>query len=91
VLGLLYRDGDLTARVIASRLGITERSVRRILKELESEGYIGRRRIGRRNTYRINLELALRRADQNGVTVGDLLKVLGSPAETQPMRAKPRS
>ncbi|MEJ2011781.1 MAG: winged helix-turn-helix domain-containing protein [Anaerolineales bacterium] len=91
MLGLLYREGDLTARVIAERLAITERSVRRILKDLETEGYIQHRRVGRKNAYRINLEQALRRADQSGVTVGALLKVIGSPAETQPMRTKPKS
>jgi predicted ArsR family transcriptional regulator len=88
---LLYREGDLTARVIAATLGITERSVRRILKDLEMEGYIDHRREGRRNSYRINLGQSLRRPDQNGVTVGELLKVLHPPGETKPSKTSTKS
>lgn len=90
MLALLYREGDLTARVIANELGVTERTVRRIMHDLTAEGYIEHRREGRRNTYRINLELSLRRADQHGVTVGELLKVLRSPGDTKPSEAKPK-
>jgi predicted ArsR family transcriptional regulator len=90
VLALLYREGDLTARVIANELGVTERTVPRIMHDLIAEGYIERRREGRRNTYRINLELSLRRADQHGVTVGELLKVLRSPGDTKPSKARPK-
>ena len=90
MLAQLYQEGKLTARVIADRLGITERSVRRILNDLESEGYIEHRREGRGNTYRIHLELSLRRADQHGVSVGELLKVLRSPGDTKPSKAKPK-
>jgi len=84
VLALLYREGDLTARVIAERLRITERSVRRILSDLETELYIEHRRAGRRNTYHIHLERALRRHDQRGVIVGDLLKVLAQAVRILP-------
>jgi DNA-binding transcriptional regulator PaaX len=62
-------------------LGITERSVRRILQELESEGYIERQRKGRVNSYRLNLDLPLRRMDQLGLSIGDLLNILDHSRE----------
>jgi predicted ArsR family transcriptional regulator len=83
VLALLDREGDQTARALAAALGITERSVRRILTDLETDGYIERQRVGRRNIYRINFDLSLRRSDQYGATVGELLKVLRLPGSAK--------
>jgi predicted ArsR family transcriptional regulator len=84
----LHREGDVTARVAAQRLGITERSVRRILRDLEREGYIEHQRKGRLNSYRLNLELPLRRMDQVGVSIGDLLKILGSSTKSKSVLAQ---
>ena len=42
VLALIGKHGPITAREIAAKLGITERSVMRIIKDLENEAYIQR-------------------------------------------------
>lgn len=76
VLTLIGQFGQITAREIAAELGITERSVMRIIKDLENEGYIERKRDGRVNIYQVNKEVPLRRHDKRGVMIGDLLKVL---------------
>lgn len=76
VLALIGQYGQITGREIASELGITERSVMRIIKDLENEGYIGRQRDGRVNIYRVNTEVPLRRRDKRYVMIGDLLQVL---------------
>ena len=39
ILGLLAKRKRITAREIAEETGITERSVRKIIAELESENY----------------------------------------------------
>jgi DNA-binding MarR family transcriptional regulator len=76
VLTLLDRDKRLTSRDMASALGITERSVIRIIKDLESAGYITKRKEGRENRYTVNADLPLRREDQREVSVNELLKLI---------------
>jgi len=78
VLALIAQHGEITAREIASQLGITERSVHRIITDLEAEGYVRKRRVGRVNRYTVNHDLPLRRSDQRDTAVGELLKVLVS-------------
>jgi len=76
VLTLLGREEQLTSREIALSLGITERSVVRIIKDLETDGYITKRREGRENRYVVNSELPLRREDQQEVQVRKLLQLI---------------
>jgi len=76
VLTLLDREEHLTSREIALALGITERSVIRIIKDLEIEGYITKRKEGRENRFTINKDLPLRRRDQREVRVRELLQLI---------------
>ena len=76
ILALIGQYGQITAREIANELSITERSVMRIIKDLETEGYISRQRDGRVNVYRVNTEVPLRRRDKRYVMIGDLLQIL---------------
>ena len=76
VLSLLSREENLTAREIAIASEITERSVIRIIKDLEEAGYINKRREGRQNRYTINQDLPLRRSDHQEVNVYELIQLL---------------
>jgi len=76
VLTLLNREEHLTSREIAAALDITERTVVRIIKDLEAEGYITKRKEGRENRYTINQDLPLRRNDQQEVYVRELLQLI---------------
>ena len=76
VLTFLNHEERLTSREIASALGITERSVIRIIKDLEAEGYIAKRKEGRENRYTVNTNLPLRRNDQREVSVYELLQLI---------------
>ncbi|MDX1417339.1 MAG: helix-turn-helix domain-containing protein [Candidatus Promineifilaceae bacterium] len=78
VLALIGQYGQITAREIAAELDITERSVMRIINDLESEGYIERQREGRVNVYQVNGQVPLRRKDIRDVMIGDLLNILES-------------
>ena len=60
VLALIHQNERITSREVASRLGITERSVGRILSDLEGEGYIIRTREGRSNRYSVIGQRSLR-------------------------------
>ena len=60
VLLCVWEDSEARVRDIATRVGITERAVQRILQELESEQYLVRERVGRRNRYRIRADRPFR-------------------------------
>ena len=85
-LVLLYVSGHLqcTTREMALAINITERTVHRVLDDLEAEGYIKRQRTGKGNLYQINPDLGLRHELTRDVVVGDLIKVLGSRRRRKP-------
>lgn len=76
VLICLSRDPDLRLRDLAEQVGITERAVQSILRDLELHGYVTRRRIGRRNRYDVHAEHPMRHPVEAGHTVGEILEVL---------------
>jgi DNA-binding IclR family transcriptional regulator len=65
-------------RAIASQLGITERTVLRILSDLAAEGYLQKYREARTNSYEVNHDQPLLGAQDKTIAVGELLKVLAS-------------
>lgn len=76
VLALVGQEAEITAREIAVRLNITERSVRRIIKDLEESDYLVINRVGRVNHYKVKKGRPLRRPEARDVVVGELLNVL---------------
>jgi len=77
VLCLIAQHPRITAREISSTIGITEKTIRRIITDLEADGYITKKREGRRTRYRVDPDLPLRGETQQDKAVGDLLEVLG--------------
>jgi DNA-binding MarR family transcriptional regulator len=78
-LALLCIAGDpgIRLRDLADRLGITERASHRIVSALVDSGYVTRERNGRRNSYEVRSDLAVRTLERD-VQLGDLLAVVGS-------------
>lgn len=76
VLAFVAEHGRITAREMALQLGITERSVLRIISDLEAEGYLTRIRDGRANRYLVDPNLPLRRRERQDIAVGEVLQVL---------------
>ncbi len=79
VLLCVARDAGMTAREIATTVGITERAVQRILADLETTGYLTRARDGRRNRYEIHPDAPMRHPAQGGRAVRELFALLTSP------------
>ena len=77
VLALLANQPRITAREIALDAGITERTVRMIIRDLEKDGYIEKVREGRGARYTVNPELPIRHRAQSEKAVGQFLEVLG--------------
>lgn len=76
VLILLAQDPALVLREVASRVGITERAVQRIIADLEEAEFLQRERVGRQNHYRIRTSQALRHPIEAHRTVGDLVGLI---------------
>ena len=77
VLCQVAKQPRITAREISITVGITEKATRRIIADLEVDGYVTKKREGRRLRYRINPDLPLRTDAQQDKAIGDLLEVLG--------------
>jgi DNA-binding IclR family transcriptional regulator len=76
VLLCLHRDPNARYRDIAQTVGITERAAQRIVADLVESGYVESERVGRRNHYRVNTNIAMRHPAQDGHEIGELLKLL---------------
>jgi DNA-binding IclR family transcriptional regulator len=73
VLVCLALDPESRLRDVATRVGITERAVQKIVDDLEDAGVVTRERSGRRNHYRLNVNVPLRHALEAHRSVGSLL------------------
>jgi DNA-binding MarR family transcriptional regulator len=80
VLVCIAHDPGIRVREISEAVGITERAAHRIVAELDSAGYITRKRNGRRTQYTIQAHLPLPDPLARGEKVGDLLAVLARGA-----------
>jgi len=78
VLIALSKDPTLRIRDLVEMIGITERSVRAIISDLEADGYIEIIKIGRRNQYRINEQTKFRHPAEAGKPISSLLKIFSS-------------
>ena len=76
VLLCIQRDPNARFRDIAQRVGITERAAQRIVADLVEAGYVESERIGRRNHYRVNPDIAMRHPAQEGHDIGEVLRLL---------------
>ena len=86
-------DPDVRIRDIAERIGITERATQSIVNDLVEAGYVSRRRVGRRNTYTVDVSRPMRHSAIAHNHVGALLASLvpwkqgDAPAEPWPAAA----
>jgi predicted HTH transcriptional regulator len=76
VVFLLARYPDITLRDIASKVGITERAVQRIIEDLVEDDYVVRHKIGRNNTYKVNLRKQLRHPGEAHCMLQDVFRAL---------------
>lgn len=76
VLVCLARNREARLRDVAEQVGITERAVQKIVRDLQSAGYISVSKRGRCNRYRINRRKSLRHGLESHCTVGKLLTLV---------------
>ena len=76
VLSYIFHNPKSTAREIANHVGVTERTTHKIISDLESTGYIQRRKQGRRNVYDVDPQLPLRHHTKQDILVSELIEAL---------------
>lgn len=87
VLSSIAGSPRITARELANTIGITERTTHKIIADLHEEGYIAKKREGRRNSYQVNLDLPLRDPVLREAAVRELLQALGRKKRGRPRKA----
>ncbi len=76
VLVCLSRDPEARLRDVAADVGITERAVQKIVRDLQDGGMISVTKTGRRNCYFIHKKQSLRHALESACTLKDLIGVV---------------
>ena len=77
VLNLIAQHPRITARDISATIGITEKATRNIINDLEADGYVTKKREGRRIKYSFDPDMPLRSEIQQDKAIGDLMATLG--------------
>lgn len=77
VLIILSRNPGIRISELADEIGISERQVSNILKDLHDSGYVAKQRQGRRNSYEISPNAPLRHHSNQDHTVKELIEILG--------------
>lgn len=76
VMICLSQSPDMPLREVAVKVGITERSVQRIVHDLEQAGYLIKQKNGRNNHYDIADGEPLRHPLEQHCHVGDLVRMV---------------
>ena len=93
VLFCLARDPEARLRDVATDVGITERAVQKIVRDLQDGGMISITKSGRRNCYRIHRKQRLRHELEAGCKLRDLIRVVNkdpNPGPSEKNEHKPR-
>jgi len=91
VLVCLARDPDARLRDVAINVGITERAVQKIVRDLQDGGMVSVTKVGRRNCYRIHKKASLRHDLEAHCTLRDLNSIIKKKPESTPGTVKPLS
>jgi DNA-binding MarR family transcriptional regulator len=76
VLLCIASDPQIRTREIADRVGITERAAQRIVADLVAEGYVTRKRVGRRNLYEVDRGRSMRHRIARHREIGAFLELM---------------
>ena len=91
VLVCLARDSEARLRDVASDVGLTERAVQKIVRDLQECDMISVSKHGRRNRYRLNHKKALRHDLEAHCSLGELIELVAhnSNVKTAKSSSKP--
>ena len=84
VLTIIAKNPRITGLELARELGVTERAARKLIAELHENGYILKKKEGRRVRYSIKANQPLRQDMHRDIPVGSLLETLGWKRRKKP-------
>lgn len=76
VLLCIHSNPEIRLRDVADLVGITERAVQLIIRDLEEGRFLTTRRSGRRNIYEVRLDIPLRHPLEQHKKIGDLVRAV---------------
>jgi predicted ArsR family transcriptional regulator len=88
VLVCLARNREARLRDVAAQVGITERAVQKIVRDMQDAGILTVTKQGRCNRYRINRRKSLRHSLESHCTVGKLLTLITRPVAPEQLRSE---
>lgn len=89
VLFCLVKDPATRLRDVATEVGITERAVQKIVRDLQDAGMVNVVKDGRRNSYNIDTSQPLRHELEAHCTVADLIDFIGESDAKDSVGTKP--
>jgi len=90
VLVCLAKNNEARLRDVAADVGITERAVQKIVRELQQGEFVSISKHGRCNRYDVNTRKNLRHPLQASCTVGESLKALAHKKTRPATKAEPK-
>ena len=87
VLVCLARNADARLRDVAMDVGITERAVQKVVRDLQDGGMVTVTKNGRRNSYRIHVKKTLRHDLESACTLKDLIKFVNKDSRSRQRNA----
>jgi predicted ArsR family transcriptional regulator len=88
VLVYIAKHPQSTTQKTADKIGVTLRTVQKIILDLEIDGYLARQKNGRNNTYTIDPKMPLRHRLERDHIVGDILDALGADNQSKRVRQR---
>lgn len=88
VLFFIAANPEATMREMADELGITERRIARIVKDLSEAGMITVERTGRRNIYTVNEEAHFRHPTLSHIRLGRFVNAINEDGDSKPADEK---
>jgi predicted transcriptional regulator len=76
VLVCLAREPEVRMRDVAQAVGVTERAVQQIVRDLVDGGYVEKTKVGRRNRYRVVGSTHFRHSLEADVSLGDFVRLV---------------
>lgn len=89
VLVCLARDPDVRMRDVAEAVGITERAVQQMVRELVAQGYVDKEKTGRRNRYSVVRSATFRHRLEADVSLGSFVDLVVGPRRKSGRSAQP--
>ncbi len=78
ILFYVYTHPELPMREIALKVGITERAVQNIIRDLIQAGILSIEKVGRNNRYNVNKDIPLRHPIESHRSISDLLEFINN-------------